>query len=352
MNLGTLLLRNGTIGLTDLETALRQQSLFGGKLGTNLVELGLLEIDVLSHYLAELLGVPAASDAMLANLSHEVLSTLDVAIATQCQAIPLGTVDGEFAVALVEPTNASTLHDLSTALGYKFVPYVIPQMRAAHFLELHYGVVRPARFVRSAGDAYSDHDARRRVRAPEGRVMPSAATIYPRRHQPTVPPPLSVPPDRSYDETRAALEQASTRDQLADALLGYCRGRTAGAAMLTVRDGYALGWRAWSGAPANARMIEEVAIPLGVASALQHAHDRRMAYWGPPVGLGRQEEPVRRALGGHAAEAIAVVPLLVGQQVVALVYAHECQENTCAGLAELAVLASAVFGRMATRNWR
>ena len=37
MKLGTLLLRNAAISLSQLESALRTQVLYGGRLGTNLV---------------------------------------------------------------------------------------------------------------------------------------------------------------------------------------------------------------------------------------------------------------------------------------------------------------------------
>jgi hypothetical protein len=45
MKLGTLLLRNAAIGLAQLEAALRNQVLYGGRLGTNLVELGFIDLE-------------------------------------------------------------------------------------------------------------------------------------------------------------------------------------------------------------------------------------------------------------------------------------------------------------------
>ena len=48
MKLGTLLLRNAAIGLAQLEAALRNQVLYGGRLGTNLVELGFIDLEMLT----------------------------------------------------------------------------------------------------------------------------------------------------------------------------------------------------------------------------------------------------------------------------------------------------------------
>ena len=74
MKLGTLLLRNAVIGLTQLEAALRNQVLYGGKLGTNLVELGFVELDLLAEYLSELSGLPIATASMLDAAPREALA--------------------------------------------------------------------------------------------------------------------------------------------------------------------------------------------------------------------------------------------------------------------------------------
>ena len=65
MKLGTLLLRNAAISLTQLEAGLRAQVLYGGRLGTNLVELGFLDVDGLGGFLGELSGLPIASQGLL-----------------------------------------------------------------------------------------------------------------------------------------------------------------------------------------------------------------------------------------------------------------------------------------------
>src|SRR6266404_5328903 len=65
VKLGTLLLRNAAIGLTQLEAALRNQVLYGGRLGTNLVELGFIDLELLSTYLSEMTGFPVATPTLL-----------------------------------------------------------------------------------------------------------------------------------------------------------------------------------------------------------------------------------------------------------------------------------------------
>ncbi len=60
LKLGALLVSKGLINETQLGEALKNQVIFGGRLGTNLVELGYLDEEALAYFLSENLGVPYA----------------------------------------------------------------------------------------------------------------------------------------------------------------------------------------------------------------------------------------------------------------------------------------------------
>src|SRR6476619_2035692 len=153
MKLGTLLLRNAAIGLSQLEAALRNQVLYGGRLGTNLVELGFIDLEMLSTYLAELSGFPIATPTLLDDADKALLDKLGSDEAHRLRAMPLGYLgEGQesVAVALVEPTDQLALQSLEARLGAKVTPYVVPELRALYYLERHFGTPRRARFIRSA----------------------------------------------------------------------------------------------------------------------------------------------------------------------------------------------------------
>src|SRR5262249_60797311 len=106
VKLGTLLLRNAAIGLSQLEAALRTQVLYGGRLGTNLVELGYIDLELLSAYLAELSGLPIATPTLLDQADPGLIEQLGADDAHRLRAIPLGYLGegiGAVAVALGEP---------------------------------------------------------------------------------------------------------------------------------------------------------------------------------------------------------------------------------------------------------
>src|SRR3569832_887249 len=90
VKLGTLLLRNAAIGLTQLEAALRNKVLYGGRLGTNLVELGYIDLELQSAYLAELTGLPIATPTLLDLADAGLIEQLGADDAQRLRAIPLG----------------------------------------------------------------------------------------------------------------------------------------------------------------------------------------------------------------------------------------------------------------------
>src|SRR5438477_2450551 len=142
MKLGTLLLRNAAIGLSQLEAALRNQVLYGGRLGTNLVELGYIDLELLSAYLAELSGAPIATPTLLDQAAPALREKLGADEAHRLRAIPLGYLGegGSVAVALVEPADGRVVDQVATRLAMHVTPYVVPELRALYYLEKLFGL--------------------------------------------------------------------------------------------------------------------------------------------------------------------------------------------------------------------
>src|SRR5262245_32390394 len=182
MKLGTLLLRNAAIGLSQLEAALRNQVLYGGRLGTNLVELGFIDLELLSTYLSDLTGFPIATPTLLDEVDKALLDKLGPDDAHRLRSVPLGFLgDGTetIAVAMEDPTDLAALDELKRTYGATIKPYVVPELRALYYLEKHFGLPRRARFIRTAraGDAESSEVDRRRSQPAMGMVMPPAFTL-------------------------------------------------------------------------------------------------------------------------------------------------------------------------------
>ncbi|MDB4963472.1 MAG: hypothetical protein JWP01_3471 [Myxococcales bacterium] len=333
MKLGTLLLRNAAIGLSQLEGALRNQVLYGGRLGTNLVELGFIDLELLSTYLAELSGYPMATPTLLDNADLDLLDRLGSNDAHRLRSIPLGDLGNTQAisVAMVDPTDTTAISELSEKLGSKITPYVVPELRALYYLERLFGQPRRARFVRT-GRALSEADPeptddRRRSQPAQGMVMPPAFTLEPRRRRSSSQMTLgsAVPLAISYGAACERIDTATHREQIADAMVDYAKGRCDALILFLIRDGNALGWRGWVAPPARPRtQIEDLSLPLGGASSLQSAHDAGESFLGEPPSAAKPVESQLWVALGVSPEpmSVLVVPILVKQRAVNLIYVH------------------------------
>jgi hypothetical protein len=360
VKLGTLLLRNAVIGLTQLEAALRNQVLYGGKLGTNLVELGFVELDLLADYLSELSGLPIATPAMLDVAPREALDLVGAELAHDLGAIPLGaTDDGSLAVAMIDPNDAEALATLQDRAAAPITPLVVPELRALYYLEKLYGLPRKARFIRSGARRLTQPaDERRKTQPAGGLVMPPPATVAPRRRRSNTAnqaPPTSAAqtPSLSYGVACERIDAAMHREQIADAIVEFGRGRFDAVVLFIVRDGNALGWRAHLATGRPTVPVEEISLPLGGVSAMQAAHDELRPFQGVPPSPGKPVEGKLWSILGvdPPPQEILVAPITVKQRVVNLVYAHgvggaALPADSCKLLCDLAVRTQSAYVRL------
>ena len=363
MKLGTLLLRNAAIGLSQLEGALRNQVLYGGRLGTNLVELGYLDLEMLSAYLAELTGFPIATPTLLDDADVALLDRLGADDAHRLRAVPLGYLGDArdaAAVAFVAPNDTAAIEHVAARLGVQVTPYIVPELRALYYLEKHFGLPRRARFLRP-GRAASEGEAERRKAQPaQGIVMPPALTLEPRRKRSTSEGPDldAVPVALSFGVACERIDGAPHREKIAEVFVEFAKGRCDALVVFLIRDGNALGWRGYvapqaAGKPAAPKTpLEELSLPLGGTSSLQTAHDTGQPYVGPPPETARPVETrLWLALGASPEPRhVIVVPVLVKQRAVNLVYAHTVggplPQQLAVELTELGACAQASYLRL------
>jgi hypothetical protein len=186
--------------------------------------------------------------------------------------------------------------------------------------------------------------------------MPPTLTLEPRRRRPSSQSPAlthAVPTALSYGAACERIDTAGNREQIADVLVDYAKGRWDALLVLLVRDGNALGWRGYVAPPVRPKQpFEEVSLPLGGASALQAAHDTHVPFVGPPPSPAKPvETALWAALGADPMPAeVAVVPIVVKQRTVNLVYAHTLggsPPDTLVGeLEDLAARAQSSYARL------
>src|SRR3954454_13051489 len=103
LRLGELLVSHGLITSEQLEDALFAQRQFGGRLGTNLVELGFVSDGELANILSEQLKVPGAKPQALASVPKDVIARLPAALASKYRAVPIAFKNGELHLGMADP---------------------------------------------------------------------------------------------------------------------------------------------------------------------------------------------------------------------------------------------------------
>ncbi|MGH9867511.1 MAG: hypothetical protein ACREAA_05025 [Candidatus Polarisedimenticolia bacterium] len=145
--LGETLISRGKLNEGQLHRALTAQLVFGGHLGSSLLEMGLLDEQALGETLASLYGVPYATHESLALIPYAVIRGLPSRLAQKHKVIPLRLDGRVLQLAMIDPKNILAVDEISFVTGYRIVPWVSPEVRILEALEKYYDVARAPRFV-------------------------------------------------------------------------------------------------------------------------------------------------------------------------------------------------------------
>lgn len=157
-----MLLRRALVSAEGIEQALANQVVFGGRIGTNLVELQLVPLDLIGRALSIQHGVPQAATDALEEASPETLCLVPGELCARHGVFPLArTEGGALHLAMLDPHHGEVIDELALLTGLSIVPHVCPELRLLYFLERRYGIPRPARFVRAPdGSRRRTHERR------------------------------------------------------------------------------------------------------------------------------------------------------------------------------------------------
>ncbi|MFT3692575.1 MAG: hypothetical protein QM831_05490 [Kofleriaceae bacterium] len=153
--LGELLVAANVISSTQLEQALRAQVVWGGRLGTNLIELGFIDLDELSRQLGKQHNLPAALARHFERADPELQQQLPATLADKHSLVPLlRLAEGQIALAGMDPLDPKGYAEIAGALCVAptaLVMSIAAEQRMRYQLERVYGIRRSARYLRSRG---------------------------------------------------------------------------------------------------------------------------------------------------------------------------------------------------------
>lgn len=155
--LGELLVASGLLTAEQIDEALRAQVAWGARLGTNLIELGFLDLDQLSTVLGQQHGLPAALARHFEKVDRELQLLLSPDVAHKLTCVPLIRVGAErkVVIASCSPLTAKGIAIVADELCVDpsiIIPSIAAELRMRYQLERIYGIQRPSRFMRAPGE--------------------------------------------------------------------------------------------------------------------------------------------------------------------------------------------------------
>jgi hypothetical protein len=196
--LGDLLLQQGLVTTAQLDEALKYQVIFGGKLGTNLIEMGILEEDEIARALSQQYRVPTPTADEVMNVEPQVLALLPRELIEQHSIVPLKLEGRRLTLLMPDPANFKLIDDLSFRSGLIIKPVVAAELRIILALEKHSNIGRDRRYI---------HVTKKIATKRPAPPAPPAETVTPPPLAPpveaaaqVVPPPEFAPADPGEHE--------------------------------------------------------------------------------------------------------------------------------------------------------
>lgn len=346
MRLGELLVGTGDVTPDQVQQALSRQILHGGRLGTNLVELGAISVEVLAHGLGRQHQRPPALEAHYAQIDRELAAKLSPELAASWHAVPLGHTGPEgsqVAIATTDIFTADIAQELQAIFGAAIVQAIAPEMRLFYWLEQVYRIARLNRFKR-VDHRQKTSDGQYIIEEPGAEkrgyvhtisdaedVVDSSrlARIAVKRVAVPLSGEIDVPVDPNAPESfTRAVRRANGRSKMSDLVSyvlehGFDEAFTAGM-LLVAREGLLVGWKGFvRGAPDKS--VDALAIPLESASVLREPWMQSDSFFGYPDAPASIDLRLWQYLGPPPRE-IAALPVEVNGELACMLYVQSSQE--------------------------
>ncbi len=372
-----MLLEERLIEAAQLEEALEAQVIHGGRLGTNLVELGFLNEKDLARMLGKKHSVAFASGEMAPDPA--ALALAEPKFFDDNDLVPMRTDATRLTVALLDPTQLKAIDELGFKVGKRVVPVVVPEFRLNQLLRKHFKAFRPLRPVDMntirpsvrkqtgvpapaevkdlineddfaqlyAKAASSDDEEEETIEGVEVVEAPSLSAPRPRIIEPigkvsTAAAPAEPPlAPLTFAEAQALLSKSADREDIARTILRFAVSKFRRALLLSVHGDILTGWHG-AGQGVREKAVRRIGVSLKEPSSFRLVRDSRSHYVGA-MKRGSATAVFYKLLGGGFPTTAVMMPLLVRGKPVHVLYVDQgADELTPPDIGELLILSQSV----------
>jgi type IV pilus assembly protein PilB len=157
--LGEILVRENLLTPQQLREALDFQRENGGRLGFNLVKMGMVSDDMITAVLSRQYGVPSVN-LELFDIDESVIRLIPREVAEKYSVLPLSRVGATLTLAMVDPTNVFAMDDIKFMTGLNIEPVVVSEASVRDAIAKYYTQQsREIELVQSLEDSADDYSS-------------------------------------------------------------------------------------------------------------------------------------------------------------------------------------------------
>ncbi|PLX79377.1 MAG: general secretion pathway protein GspE [Desulfuromonas sp.] len=319
----------------QIDEALLNRVVYGGKIGTSLIELGFINEITLAKFLSRKLAVPYAAPELLFNIPEETTKIVPAGLARRYLAVPVKCENKRLHLAMADPANLKAVDEIGFITDHVIRPMITPEIRLLQALNQYYGLEISSRhqsIIEKIGGMQPppEEEFIDEAKLEEAEVVAEEEWENRIEHY-------------SFDDLSLALIEADNRNEIANAVMTYLGQIFDHSAIFIVRDGGVHGWKGNSHG-LNIAEFDKLRFPLDQPSVLQTLVDQSSPYLGGITSNGVNAELIE-ALGGEQPTMVLLLPLYLSGKLVNILYVdggegslddHMSEMTRLAGKAELA----------------
>jgi hypothetical protein len=282
MKLGEAMVKSSLITRDQLRQALERQVIFGGRIGTNILELGVITEDNMVSFLSSYLKVPAVKPSDLNDIAAEVIASFSRELAEKYRVLPFRKDRNRLHVAMLDPRAIASIDEIRFLTGSEIIPYIITDLRMYYSLEKYYGIKRDLRYISVFGKEEAAEEKKQ---------------------------------DDVKEQFLNAKEQFAgvrDREEVIGILLNETKPLASRASAFLVKGSVITGWKSRN------IPVDQFEVPADGMSIFSEVLSRKTYYRGPLLKIP-DNEPLIGRLGGLPQDC-CMIPIPIRDKIVGLLY--------------------------------
>ncbi len=157
--LGEILVRENLVTSQQLSDALEYQRTNGGRLGSNLIKLGIISDDVITAVLSRQYGVPSIN-LELFQIEDETIKLIPHEVALKYTVLPISKVGATLTLAMADPTNVFAMDDIKFMTGLNVEPVIASEASLQSSISKYYSSSKAIEVVMTGQDEFGKISAK------------------------------------------------------------------------------------------------------------------------------------------------------------------------------------------------